>query len=170
MQALMRHPETPANAVRAVSAAVSLAENGRLAFSYRVDAPVGALVWPARRTPNRCDELWRSTCFEAFFAHLPGADYLEYNFAPSGDWAAYRFDCFRRGGARDAVIPTSPIIACDGYAASVHAAAPDDLATPWRVALTAVIEEQSGAKSLWSLKHPAGKPDFHHPDGFVVTL
>jgi hypothetical protein len=33
-----------------------------------------------------------------------------------------------------------------------------------------VIEETNGAKSYWALKHPPGKPDFHHADGFVLEL
>jgi hypothetical protein len=24
--------------------------------------------------------------------------------------------------------------------------------------------------SYWSLEHPPGKPDFHHPDGFTMEL
>jgi len=40
----------------------------------------------------------------------------------------------------------------------------------WRVALTAVIEETNGTKSYWALKHPPGKPDFHHADGFALEL
>jgi hypothetical protein len=41
---------------------------------------------------------------------------------------------------------------------------------PWRLALAAVIEETNGATSYWALKHPRGKPDFHHADGFVLEL
>ena len=33
-----------------------------------------------------------------------------------------------------------------------------------------VIEEINGRKSYWALKHPAGKPDFHHPDCFALEL
>jgi hypothetical protein len=41
---------------------------------------------------------------------------------------------------------------------------------PWRLAVTTVVEEISGAKSFWSLHHPAERPEFHHPDGFVLAL
>jgi hypothetical protein len=40
----------------------------------------------------------------------------------------------------------------------------------WRLALSAVIEETNGGKSHWALAHPAGKPDFHHADGFTYEL
>ncbi len=41
---------------------------------------------------------------------------------------------------------------------------------PLHLALSAVIEEKEGTKSYWALKHPPGKPDFHHPDCFALTL
>jgi hypothetical protein len=39
-----------------------------------------------------------------------------------------------------------------------------------RVGLSAVIEANDGTLSYWALKHPAAKPDFHHPDSFVLEL
>jgi hypothetical protein len=33
-----------------------------------------------------------------------------------------------------------------------------------------VIEEKSGLLSYWALKHPPGKPDFHHPDAFALEV
>ena len=38
------------------------------------------------------------------------------------------------------------------------------------VALCAVVEHADGALSYWALAHPAGTPDFHHPDGFVLEV
>jgi hypothetical protein len=40
-------------------------------------------------------------------------------------------------------------------------------AAPWRLGLSALIEETSGRKSYWALAHPPGKPDFHHSDCFA---
>ena len=42
--------------------------------------------------------------------------------------------------------------------------------SPWQLALTAVIEDTTGALSYWALAHPSGAPDFHHPDCFVLEL
>ncbi len=36
--------------------------------------------------------------------------------------------------------------------------------------LSAVIEDRSGALSYWALKHPPGKPDFHHADSFTLQI
>jgi hypothetical protein len=40
----------------------------------------------------------------------------------------------------------------------------------WEVGLSAVIEAADGALSYWALRHPAGRPDFHHPDCFALDL
>jgi len=36
--------------------------------------------------------------------------------------------------------------------------------------MTAVIEEEGGAKSFWALAHASGKPDFHDAACFVGEL
>lgn len=38
------------------------------------------------------------------------------------------------------------------------------------LALAAVVEDEDGALSYWALRHPPGKPDFHHPDAFALQL
>lgn len=49
----------------------------------------------------------------------------------------------------------------------ISALSPNEM---WRVGLSAVIEETDGTKSYWALRHPPGKPDFHHPDCFALEL
>ena len=97
-----------------------------------------------------------------------GAAYFEFNLSPSTEWAAYAFDGYR-AGMRDLAMP-APRIGWDG--AGLRAAL--DLSglppPPWRVGLSAVIEETDGTKSWWALAHPVGKPDFHHPDCFVLEV
>src|ERR1019366_4823177 len=39
-----------------------------------------------------------------------------------------------------------------------------------RIALAAVIEDENGRLSYWGLRHPPGKPDFHHPNGFALEV
>ena len=39
-----------------------------------------------------------------------------------------------------------------------------------RVALSAVIEDESGHISYWALKHAPDKPDFHHAAGFILEV
>jgi hypothetical protein len=33
-----------------------------------------------------------------------------------------------------------------------------------------VIEAADGSLSYWALRHPPGKPDFHHRDAFALEL
>jgi hypothetical protein len=39
-----------------------------------------------------------------------------------------------------------------------------------RLGLSAIIEDVAGNISYWAARHAAGKPDFHHPDSFVLDL
>ena len=67
----------------------------------------------------------------------------------------------------------APAIAVERGASEVELRAevsglPDD--GLWRVGLTAVVEDVEGRISYWALAHPGEKPDFHHPDSFVLEL
>jgi len=132
---------------------------------------------PTVTAPTRTDGLWRHTCFEAFVRASPGAAYYELNFAPSTQWAAYRFSGYR-GGMRVANEIGAPgfEVETNGEGCGLRVSAeldrlpglPGDGA--WRLGLSAVIEETSGRKSYWALAHPPGKPDFHHSDCFALEL
>ena len=39
-----------------------------------------------------------------------------------------------------------------------------------RLGLSAVLEDADGVLSYWALRHPPGKPDFHHTDAFATQL
>jgi len=121
--------------------------------------------------------LWRHTCFEAFIRPAMGEAYYEFNFAPSTQWASYRFDSYRHGGRAAGEID-SPHITVERTPESFtlqtapqwDASSELGSAALWRVGLSAVIEEAGGHKSYWALAHPLGKPDFHHADGFALEL
>lgn len=136
---------------------------------YDVVGPIAAITFPDLAPPARRDELWKATCFE-LFVQVPGEDgYIEWNFAPSGEWAAYRFDGYR-AGMRNADVAT-PVISTEVsgnlFRMSVTAELGDQ---PLRAGLSAVIRDVDGNTSYWALAHPAGKADFHHTDGFVLEL
>jgi len=38
------------------------------------------------------------------------------------------------------------------------------------LALSAIVEDDSGKLSYWALRHPPGEPDFHHPDAFALEI
>ncbi len=57
------------------------------------------LLPSASHTPRFVDGLWRRTCFEFFLSRGNQDAYLEWNFSPSGDWAVYVFDSYRKESA-----------------------------------------------------------------------
>jgi hypothetical protein len=166
---LTRHPAAPPGAPAiAIDVTIARPDAKILALTYEVSSRVGDLVIPSPAPPARSDGLWRHTCFEAFVRAPSGDAYAEFNFSPSGEWAAYGFS-----GYREAMTPleiTAPQIEVhqtDGrLAVSVRLAS----AGPSRLGLSAVIEEVGGRISYWALAHPAAKPDFHHRDSFVYEL
>ena len=164
---LISHPAHSPGAITAVDAYVTRAAEG-LILSYTLSGDMDALVLPAKTEPSRANDLWQSTCFELFLRG-DGAAYREYNFSPSGEWAAYAFDSYREGRCE---IPAQIAIATDGDAESLNLTATlvTDLADITRLALSAVIEERDGHKSYWAIAHHAGPPDFHHDACFVLPL
>ena len=167
---LTPHPETPARAVSAVEVEVHDPSAGQVRLRYEVRGALEALMLPAPADPERTDELWKQTCFEAF-ARIDGATgYDEFNFAPSTQWAAYRFDGYRAGMKKPEMLAPRVEGGIEDDAYVLHATFDLPGAGPWRLALSAVLEEADGTKSYWALAHAPGKSDFHHADAFVLEL
>lgn len=174
--ALTPHPDTPCDAVERIE--VNLARSGPagLALRFVASGDIAAVRLPAAQARERADELWTATCFEAFLRKAGGGGYYEFNLSPSNRWAAYGFDGYREGMASpEGVALTHLTQRTDGrlyelVATLDLAGLPHLPAGDWRLGLSAVIEETSGAKSYWALAHAPGKPDFHHPDAFAFDL
>lgn len=171
---LLCHPASRRPAAAAIGASARLASDGSLILRYNVRAPAHTLLLPAARPPGTADGLWRHTCCEAFVTTVDGPEYHEFNLSPAGEWAVYRFTAYRE---RDPVFqpPAAPRIACvaaaGGFCLSARIAG--ELLPPaaaYAVGLSAVIETPAGELSYWALAHAAGTPDFHHRQGFTLTL
>lgn len=171
--ALTRHTTTPCPGLTGIDVGASLRPDGELSLTYTLAGDLGKLLIPATDVPTRRDGLWRHTCFEVFVMADNGPGYREFNFSPSGDWAAYAFASYRQGGP---LVPApEPAIVCracdDALMLEVglsRFALPDGLRL--RLGLSAVLEDRSGTLSYWALRHPPGKPDFHHIDTFALEL
>jgi hypothetical protein len=170
---LLRHPSTPCLAVTGLHVRVSARCGGRVALTYTLAGSPGALSIPEPARPERVDGLWRHTCFEAFVMADGGPAYREFNFSPSGEWAAYAFRRYRDGGPLEPM-PAPAIAVHVGNKALTLGVTLPRMALPGpralRVGLAAVIEEADGRISYWALHHPPGKPDFHHPGAFALEL
>jgi hypothetical protein len=174
---LLSHPATPPSdpafkVWASVDHAASFGATATIYIWFGIGAPADRFVLHHSADPGRADELWKSTCFEAFLRRENEQRYHEWNFAPSGQWAAYDFTGYRDGMAHSEV-GAAPYIRLEDNLTwcTLGATIAADAGTEWRLGLSAVLEEKDGTKSYWALAHPPGdKPDFHHPDCFAAKL
>jgi hypothetical protein len=175
--ALVRHPSTPAPAVRRIDVELGSTPEGGLRLRFFLDGDVSAIAMPRPTEARQSDGLWQHTCFEAFIGGQGARAYCEFNFSPSTEWAAYGFSAYRAGMvplqystppsvavsvtddrlALEAVIPLEALLALPGDGTLL-------------VGLAAVIEDHQGQLSYWALAHRAEKPDFHSAAGFVLEI
>jgi len=171
---LLAHPDAPNDGVRRVAAGAEVMGRDSLRFQYVLEAdPLRVRIPPPVTDAGRTDKLWAHTCFEAFVGSPESPCYLELNFSPSGQWAAYRFDSYRRG--MTPALEAVPRLALRrlGETLELQAEVQLDPGGPGRrlrIALSTVVEDREGRLSYWAVRHPAGRPDFHHPEGFALAL
>jgi hypothetical protein len=171
------HPETPSPAVYRIEARVCWTGDETIALTYALKGDLARLRIPPPRSPRQVDGLWRHTCFEAFVGGKGESAYLEFNFSPSREWAVYSFRGYRDSGLVSDQEP-GPEITVRSQADGLELDALvklDHLGEiqargSLRLALSAVIEDNARMLSYWALKHPPGKPDFHHPDAFAREI
>jgi len=177
---LLPHPVAAPGAqqdvVHELSVLVTRPEPGQLQLNYRLLGDLDALQLPEPKPTIRTDGLWRHSCFEAFIGQPGSPDYREYNFSPSGAWAAYHFSAYREGMA-PLMKGAPPAVTTRIRTDCVEVFVQVDLSSllrsggaGLRLGLAAVVEDKARVLSYWALKHPAEKPDFHHRDSFVVEL
>ena len=177
LRTLTLHPDSRCDAVARIEVDTARPRANSLRLRYLVTGRINDLLMPAATVSKRADQLWQHTCFEAFIRPPPGTAYAEFNFAPSTEWAAYRFSGYRQGMTvvNEIGPPRLNIesaherftldvsLMLNGFQGLAH----DSI---WRLGLSAVIEEANGRRSYWALAHPPGKADFHHADCFALEL
>jgi hypothetical protein len=163
--------------LRGVEVRVRKRESDTLVFQYVLRAKMPCIRVPSVQPPGRADGLWKHTCFEAFIVVTGTPGYHELNFSPSGQWAIYSFSGYREGmSPTNVTVP--PALELRRFDDRLELDATIRLpelvgqqaGRTLKLALTAVVEDDSGTLSYWALKHAPGKPDFHHPDGFDLEL
>jgi hypothetical protein len=172
---LIRHATTACEPIRRIAVEASRAQ-GALALTYRIEGEIPRLAIPVAGPSQRADDLWKQSCFEAFLQADGGGGYLEFNFSPSGNWAAYRFAGRRRGReSPELMAPRMEVrrgpdwlamhiqLLLTGIAEFAHD-------KPVSAGLTAVIEDEHGGLSYWALAHGAAQPDFHDPATFTLRM
>jgi hypothetical protein len=173
---LQLHPESSCFAVTHIDAEVLRPQAHNFMFTYVVTGTITELSMPPVATTTRADELWRHTCFEAFVGSSQSAAYYEFNFAPSTQWAAYRFSNYRTDLCVATEINAPQITVRSNPERYVLQASVElgpllfSRCSTLRVGLSAVIEDTSGHRSYWALAHPPGKADFHHSNSFALEI
>lgn len=171
---LICHPSGQCAAVRQIEVSAHFATGGTLNLCYRLYGELAGLALPVPQAPGPVDGLWQYTCCEAFIAAVDGPEYREFNFSPSGQWAAYGFNDYRER-APDFHATAAPQISfcrlADGFQL-VATLAPSLLPAGdvLHIALSSVIAASDGSKSYWALRHCAEQPDFHLRQSFALTL
>ena len=171
---LVPHPKAGASHAK-VTARAELDHALRLQLEWSLTGNLEELAIPRRSASCRADRLWEHTCFEAFVAPGSGSSYYELNFAPSTRWAAYAFDGYRQG-MRPLELAEPPSVKVVTAAnelrvtAGIELGGLADAPWPWRIGLTAVVEDRAGGRAYYALLHPRDKPDFHDAAAFTVIL
>jgi hypothetical protein len=160
----MLHQTCDLGPIRAVTAKITPTQAGCDA-EFRLDGRINAIKLPAHGPSLRTDDLWKTTCFEIFWQPIGATSYREFNLSPSGRWAAYDFDSFRKG-MRDApvntVVLTSSHTSSNGQGELVLKASIEaELSDPAQVALNTIVEHADGHLQFWALAFGPGKPEFH---------
>lgn len=179
---LVCHPASPCTPPLSLSCTVSVdaGQPATLQLRYHLQGDMGLLCIPEPALPQPADGLWQHTCFEVFARAAGAATYREFNFSPSGEWAAYRFSALRvrdlaaesgsersRPQLRLKLQPNELVLHAS---LALDALPPAAAGEPLWLAVSAVLEQRDGQLSYWALHHPVERPDFHHPGGFVHAL
>jgi hypothetical protein len=171
------YPREASGPVAGVIVRIARTKEAMLNVSYEIRARLECIRVPAPAPVRIAQHLWHHTCCELFMRVEGAAGYHELNFSPSGEWAAHAFERYREGRML-ADESLDPRIRLDEGVGVIELSATIDLArlsasypgAPLAFGVAAVIEARDGSCSHWALAHPAEKPDFHHPDAFVLKL
>jgi hypothetical protein len=169
MHPLACHPGSRRGAVGRLSAGVRREKEG-LRVRFVLEGDLGAIRIPPPGPPAIARGLWQHTCCEIFVARPGGAAYHEFNLSPTGEWAAHAFARYREGTMLDDA-SLDPAITVSRGAGKLEIQALIRLQqAKFVIGLAAVIEHADGELAYWALRHPPGKPDFHHRDAFALEL
>ncbi len=176
-----------------MEASASLAlEKKSLALEFQVTGPMASLLLKPSRSfgagPQdsvsgqeltqfqRCDELWKTTCFEAFLQPRQRANYWELNLSSAGQWNVYSMSEYRKNLQLETQVSslTDFYFHLDNDSLQLRVNWPlDFLSTQsglFNLGLAAVLETQDGEKSYWALSHHRDRPDFHDAKGFKIEI
>lgn len=168
---LVPHPDHPPSEVENISVLFGKVPDGRLMLRWKVNGD-GDLLLPSFAGRGKGADLWKTTCFELFLMNADGS-YREFNFSPSGRWAAYRFGSYRDGQEDYEPLDWPEIEVQQGSGVTVATVFLNgkELEGAEKAGVSVVVEEESGGCSYWALAHAeGGEPDFHAVENFMIAV
>ena len=145
-----------------------------LVFEFRMEDPESRLLdigaegkwstWP------RGDDLWRTTCCEAFWGTPGQPGYFELNLSPHQKrWNLYRFDEYRKPQppCRDESFSIAAIEAGHDFLRCQLLS--ESVLRPVEMSLTVVAKHAAGV-AYFALRHAGSKADFHLRSSFVLEV
>ena len=168
----------PGRKVPSIEITGTIARQGNLlSFHYSVQGEIDeVLLFKPAHSPARRHELWKSTCFEFFFAIRDRSPYWEFNMSPSGDWNVYAMDAYRQVNMREesafTQLPfefrkTDPQLLLD---LSIDLNPILHQNQPLQIGITSIIQTLDESETYWALAHPGRRADFHLRESFVKQL
>lgn len=169
---LQSHPDGVDPCITAIGVSLAQRPDGGLDLSWRLEGNIDGLAVPAVGAALPRERLWAHTCCELFVAAEGGEAYREFNFSPSGQWMAFDFAAYRQRVADPQLSGLRLCLSREAQALNLAVDLPAVClpAGDCRLALTTVVELADGSHRYWALRHPPGRPDFHHRDGFALVL
>lgn len=147
--------------------------NNHILIEFSISAPHALIDFNSKGikknlTTNRADELWKHTCFEAFWAEPGKPDYWEFNVAANGIWNIYYFNSYRS--------PSPPqesydfeLIKFEFSSTKLSALLNCNVAiTSLEAALTSIIKTNLNQTLYFATCHSGTKPDFHIRESFQL--
>jgi hypothetical protein len=171
---LTGHPDNRKHFHQRIEVTLAQSTDGGMTITYVIHDVSLDMRISTVDAPAPADALWRTTCCELFVNPTGQTGYREFNFSPSGQWAAYDFLDTRKPAATTPGC-TAPVIKTkrEGSTLQLEVGLPKS-ALPrgetLRLAVDVILETNDGSLGYWALMHPPGKPDFHHHAGFVLSL
>jgi hypothetical protein len=170
---LLCHPSRPCQTPLRLTVGITLTE-AALRLRYRLVGPMNALrIPPLIARAGFGDGLWQHCCFELFASTVHSKAYREFNFSPSGQWAAYAFTDYRERCAWQPLAAPRIHVETDCETLEVLIELPQLLlpeAMQLQLGVSAVIESASGELTYWALNHAGARPDFHRRESFILEL
>ena len=183
---LKTHPSEEASFIDKASVELSLEPNAlRLGYKFLGDMKL-LEVEPAKegQKAQRKDNLWMKTCCELFISQASHSSYLEFNFAPNGNWSVYSFTSYRKDRC-DPTIEASPLIESHyskhefnldvsidktELVSLLNSSSEENDSSFIQMGICAITHTHSGHKIHWALHHPLSSPDFHDINSLAVAF